>query len=92
MHVRLTESDCSCYRINPAGLMQVGAFGDAGRDPRGWTVTVAFAALVPADIEGVKAAVRSTFVSHRALAYKPGCAPFISIETPWCLVAVLAPS
>lgn len=37
-------------------MIQVGAFGDAGRDPRGWTITVAFAALVPADIDGVKAA------------------------------------
>eukprot|EP00208_Stichococcus_sp_RCC1054_P007418 CAMPEP_0206150266 /NCGR_PEP_ID=MMETSP1473-20131121/38207_1 /ASSEMBLY_ACC=CAM_ASM_001109 /TAXON_ID=1461547 /ORGANISM="Stichococcus sp, Strain RCC1054" /LENGTH=180 /DNA_ID=CAMNT_0053547761 /DNA_START=102 /DNA_END=644 /DNA_ORIENTATION=+ len=37
-------------------LFQVGAFGDKGRDPRGWCVTVAYAALVPADLQGVKAA------------------------------------
>ncbi|GBF96904.1 nudix hydrolase [Raphidocelis subcapitata] len=30
-------------------FVQVGAFGDPGRDPRGWTVTVAYAALVPHD-------------------------------------------
>eukprot|EP00201_Polytomella_parva_P020153 CAMPEP_0175042352 /NCGR_PEP_ID=MMETSP0052_2-20121109/2511_1 /TAXON_ID=51329 ORGANISM="Polytomella parva, Strain SAG 63-3" /NCGR_SAMPLE_ID=MMETSP0052_2 /ASSEMBLY_ACC=CAM_ASM_000194 /LENGTH=219 /DNA_ID=CAMNT_0016305145 /DNA_START=132 /DNA_END=791 /DNA_ORIENTATION=- len=35
---------------------QVGAFGDPGRDPRGWTVTVAYAALVPSTELGVKAA------------------------------------
>lgn len=34
----------------------MGAFGDPGRDPRGWTVTVAFAALVPSTELGVKAA------------------------------------
>lgn len=37
-------------------LVQVGAFGDPGRDPRGWTVTVAYAALVPSTNLGVKAA------------------------------------
>ncbi|GFR40485.1 hypothetical protein Agub_g1052 [Astrephomene gubernaculifera] len=37
-------------------LTQVGAFGDPGRDPRGWTVTVAYAALVPSTQLGVKAA------------------------------------
>lgn len=36
-------------------MFQVGAFGDKGRDPRGWTVTIAYAALVPANIQGVKA-------------------------------------
>ncbi len=35
---------------------QVGAFGDPGRDPRGWCVTVAYAALVPSTSMGVKAA------------------------------------
>ena len=39
------------------GRTQVGAFGDPGRDPRGWTVTVAYAALVPTTNLGVKAAV-----------------------------------
>ena len=38
--------------------MQFGAFGDPGRDPRGWTVTVAYVALVPSTKLGVKAAVR----------------------------------
>jgi 8-oxo-dGTP diphosphatase len=28
-------------------LVQVGTFGDKGRDPRGWTVTVAYACVVP---------------------------------------------
>ena len=30
-------------------LVQVGAYGDPGRDPRGWTVTVLFAVLLAAD-------------------------------------------
>lgn len=36
---------------------QVGSYGDPGRDPRGWTVTVAYAAVVPSIELGVKAAV-----------------------------------
>ncbi|KAG2448201.1 hypothetical protein HYH02_006786 [Chlamydomonas schloesseri] len=44
--------------VNPAfvSMTQVGAFGDPGRDPRGWTITVAYAALVPTTELGVKAA------------------------------------
>ena len=33
-------------RLEPLLLQQVGAFGDPGRDPRGWSVTVAYLALV----------------------------------------------
>ena len=41
-------------------VAQVGAFGDPGRDPRGWTVTVCYAALVPAAARsGIRAAVGS---------------------------------
>ncbi len=39
--------------------LQVGAFGDPGRDPRGWCVSVGYAALVPSTEMGVKAAVCS---------------------------------
>ncbi|PNW85500.1 hypothetical protein CHLRE_03g189450v5 [Chlamydomonas reinhardtii] len=44
--------------VDPASvsMTQVGAFGDPGRDPRGWTITVAYAALVPSTELGVKAA------------------------------------
>lgn len=44
--------------VNPADadLFQVGSYGDPGRDPRGWTVTVAYAAVVPSTELGVKAA------------------------------------
>ncbi|KAL6759895.1 ADP-ribose pyrophosphatase [Haematococcus lacustris] len=44
--------------VDPAQvtLTQVGTFGTPGRDPRGWTVTVAYAALVPSTDLGVKAA------------------------------------
>jgi len=37
-------------------LVQVGTFGDKGRYPRGWTVTVAYACVVPTTKLGVKAA------------------------------------
>lgn len=44
--------------VNPASvpLIQVATYGDPGRDPRGWCVTVAYAALVPDTDLGVKAA------------------------------------
>lgn len=44
--------------VDPSSIpmFQVGAFGEPGRDPRGWTVTVAYAALVPSTALGVKAA------------------------------------
>ncbi|KAA6422057.1 MAG: nudix hydrolase [Trebouxia sp. A1-2] len=46
---------------NGTGLpLQVGAFGDPGRDPRGWCVSVAYAALVPSTEMGVKAADDAT--------------------------------
>lgn len=35
-------------------LEQVGAFGDPGRDPRGWTVTVAYVAIVKSKKLSVK--------------------------------------
>lgn len=39
-------------------LSQFGTFGDPGRDPRGWTVTVGYASLVPGTDLGVKASDR----------------------------------
>ena len=41
-------------------LVQVGTFGDENRDPRGWTVTVAYACVVPTTELGVKAADDAT--------------------------------
>jgi 8-oxo-dGTP diphosphatase len=37
-------------------LHEFGAFGDPGRDPRGWTVTVAFFTLLPSDRVHTRAA------------------------------------
>ncbi|KAL4422704.1 hypothetical protein ABPG75_008901 [Micractinium tetrahymenae] len=44
--------------VDPSSVLltQVGAFGDPGRDPRGWCVTVAYGAIVPSTQLGVKAA------------------------------------
>eukprot|EP00887_Chlorella_sp_A99_P000198 scaffold13.g198.t1 len=44
--------------VDPSAVLltQVGAFGDPGRDPRGWCVSAAYAALVPSADLGVKAA------------------------------------
>jgi ADP-ribose pyrophosphatase YjhB (NUDIX family) len=53
----LLELPC-CIGYMTLLLTQVGAFGDPGRDPRGWCVSVAYAALVPSTSLGVKAAVR----------------------------------
>lgn len=48
--------------VNPKDVLltQVGAFGDPGRDPRGWCVSVAYAALVPSTELGVRAADDAT--------------------------------
>ena len=51
--------------------MQIGAFGDPGRDPRGWCVSVAYAALVPSSLD-IEAAVRSMFCA-RIAACKASC-------------------
>lgn len=32
-------------------LEQVGAYGDPGRDPRGWTVSAVYCAILPGNIE-----------------------------------------
>lgn len=56
-------------------LVQVGTFGDPGRDPRGWTVTVAYAALVPSTSLGVKAAVSGDAGCMAWLHHKHSFAP-----------------
>ena len=42
--------------VDPAAVQieQVGAYGEAGRDPRGWTVSVAYCAIVPSSELGVQ--------------------------------------
>jgi 8-oxo-dGTP diphosphatase len=41
--------------VTDVALEQLAAFGDPGRDPRGWTVSVVFLARVPADTEATAA-------------------------------------
>ena len=41
-----SSSSSSSPSPSPVSLHQVGAFGDPGRDPRGWTVSIAYVALV----------------------------------------------
>ena len=44
--------------LKHTALLQVGAFGDPGRDPRGWTISVAYAAVVPSTDASTKAGVQ----------------------------------
>lgn len=39
--------------VTGASLSQVGTFGDPGRDPRGWYISVAYMAIVPGCTEAV---------------------------------------
>lgn len=57
----LDIADCLTHSL----LLQTGTYGDPGRDPRGWTVTVAYAAVAPSTELGVKAAVSAGFSGHR---------------------------
>ena len=51
--------------------VQFGAFGGAGRDPRGWAVSVAYVALVPSTKLGVKAAVWLLFLQASNPCFAP---------------------
>lgn len=44
--VRELEEE-TCVDPKAVQLHQLGAFGDPGRDPRGWTVTVAYGCVIP---------------------------------------------
>lgn len=66
---------------------QVGAFGDPGRDPRGWTVTVAYAALVPRSArERVAAAVSRASLFFPAAGRPKGAARAPTPQLPACAV------
>ena len=45
-----------------ASRLQTGAYGDPGRDPRGWAVSVAFSAVVPSTDVSTKAGVSWTLL------------------------------
>lgn len=55
-------------------LRQVGAFGDPGRDPRGWTIAVAFLARVRASKVNPKGADDATEAAWHSLARPPALA------------------
>jgi 8-oxo-dGTP diphosphatase len=52
-------------------LVQIGAFGDPGRDPRGWTVSVVFGTVLGAALPGVKGADDAAEAEWHALGALP---------------------
>lgn len=68
----LTLGKCNEQALSSEVLAQIGAFGDPGRDSRGWCVSVAYAALVPSGLD-VEAAVSSTAMLEH-FAWFPLCA------------------
>lgn len=77
-------------------LTQVGAFGDPGRDPRGWCVTVAYAAIVPTTQLGVQAAVRTQpspchQFPRRQCCKRASCAQDDAADAQWFDVLHLPP-
>ena len=49
--VEETSVDLKQYEGRQYRLRQVHTFGDPGRDPRGWTITVTFACVVDVDVK-----------------------------------------
>jgi 8-oxo-dGTP diphosphatase len=61
-------------KADQALLQQVGTFGDPGRDPRGWTVSVVYAAVVDTMQLGVK--VRMLAHGHCATCFSCSRRPY----------------
>lgn len=57
--------------VTGVDLEQLAAFGDPGRDPRGWTVTVAFLARVDASAVTASAGDDAAAVAWHSLASPP---------------------
>jgi len=70
----INPNDVDLFQATPIShclstmITQIGGYGDPGRDPRGWTVSILYAAVLDSDIN-VQAAVATSLIQTSILVH-----------------------